>query len=68
MGSSLPGYDVGVDSVGAGDSMAFVEGASVGSVGLEAVAEATSSVAGAAETVTEAGGAVVEMGRRGATP
>lgn len=70
MGSSLPGYDVGVVSVGAGDSVAFVEGASVGSVGLEAAAAAaaTSSVAGAAETVTEAGGAVVEMGRRGATP
>lgn len=68
MGSSLPGYDVGVVSVGAGDSVAFVERASVGSAGLEAAAAVTSSVAGAAETVTDAGGAVVEMGRRGATP
>lgn len=55
----VPGYDVCVVSVGAGDSVAFVEAASVESVG---------SAAGAAVTVTEAGGAVVvEMGRRGAT-
>lgn len=49
--------------MGAGESVAFVEAASVGSV--EAAA---GSAAGAAVTVTEAGGAVVEMGRRGATP
>lgn len=63
MGSSLPGYDVGVVSVGAGDSVAFVEGASVGSVG-----SAAGSAAGATVTVTEAGGVAVEIGRRGATP
>lgn len=45
--------------------MAFVEAASVGVVVL-----AAGSVAGAAVTVTEAGGAavVVEVGRMGATP
>lgn len=44
--------------------MAFVEAASVG-----AVVSAAGSVAGAAVTVTEAGGAtVVEVGRMGATP
>lgn len=63
MGSSPPGYDVSVVSVGAGDSMAFVEAASVGTVG-----SAAGSVAGAAVTVTEAGGAAVEVGRRGTTP
>lgn len=45
--------------MGASDSGAFVEAASVGTVG---------SAAGAAVTVTEAGGVVVEMGRKGATP
>lgn len=45
--------------------MAFVEEASVGSA---EVAAAGGSDAGAAVTVTEAGGALVEMGRRGATP
>lgn len=59
----VPGYDVCVVSVGAGDSVAFVEAASLGSVG-----SAADTVACAAVTVTEAGGAVLEMGRRGATP
>lgn len=45
--------------MGASDSGAFVETASVGTVG---------SAAGAAVTVTEAGGAVVVIGRRGTTP
>lgn len=43
--------------------MAFVEAASVGTVG-----SAAGSGTGAAVTVTEAVGAVVEMGRKGATP
>lgn len=51
-------YDVGVVSVGTGDSLAWVEAASVGSVGSAAAA----SLAGV--TVTEAVGA----GRSGATP
>lgn len=58
----VPGYDVCVVSVGAGDSVAFVEAASL------PVGSAADTVACAAVTVTEAGGAVLEMGRRGATP
>lgn len=58
-----PGYEVSVVSVGAGDSVAFVETASVGSL-----RSAAGSITGAAVTVTEAGGAVVEMGRSGLTP
>lgn len=50
--------------MGAGESVAFVEEASVGSVEVAAAG----SDAGAAVTMTEAGGALVEMGRRGATP
>lgn len=49
--------------MGAGDSVAFVETASVGSL-----RSAAGSITGAAVTVTEAGGAVVEMGRSGLTP
>lgn len=55
-------YDVCVVSVGIGDSLAVVEAASVGSVGLAVLASP------AAVTVTEAVGAVVETGRSGATP
>lgn len=61
----FPCYDVCVVSVGAGDS---VEAASVGSVGSAAVAATAGSVGCAAVTVTEAGGAVVERGKMGATP
>lgn len=62
----FPCYDVCVVSVGAGDS---VEAASVGSVeSAAAAAAAAGSVGCAAVTVTEAGGAVVEMGKMGATP
>lgn len=62
----LPGYDVSVVSVGAGDSVAFVEAASVGTVGSGA--GAAGSIIGAAVTVTEAGGAAAEVGRMGTTP
>lgn len=55
--------DASVASVGAGASVAFVATASVG-----AVESAAGSEAGAAVTVTVAEGAVVEVGKRGATP
>lgn len=63
MGSSSPGYDVNVVSVGAGDFVVFVEAAS-----METVGSAAGSGTGAAVTVTEAVGAVVEMDRKGGTP
>lgn len=59
-GLDFLGYDVCVVSVGSGDSLAFVEAASLGSVGAAA--------SSAAVTVTEAVGAAVETGRSGATP
>lgn len=62
MGSCFLGYEVCVISVGAGDSMVFVGAASIGNVGSAAAASV------AAVTLTEAGGAAVETGRRGATP
>lgn len=60
-----PCYDVCVVSVGAGDSVAFMEAISVGSVGSAAAVEVGSV---AAVTVTEAVGGAVETGRSGATP
>lgn len=56
------GYDVGVVSVGTGDSPAFVGGAaSVGGVGPTAAASL-------GVTVTEAVGAALDMGRSGGMP
>ena len=55
--------DVSVASVGAGASVAFVVTASV-----VAVESAVGSEVGLAVTVTVAGGAAEEVGRRGATP
>lgn len=53
------GYDVCVVSVGTGDSPAFVEAASVGGV---------TAAASLGVTVTEAVGAVLDMGRSGGMP